>query len=754
MAIVEPLPETVRSELRRITGRDDEAKLAVSTDIDGGGKFGERWLVAAGDHAYVFLAEGDKAGLLHAVPLKEISEVSAEFMVGRGVLEVGVNGKVIDLLHYTHSLAPRFSKVARALEFLSKDEDIPEDDDEEDRRCDNCGRYLPEGTKVCPACLKKSKVLLRLFGMTRPYWGRLATITLMMLLANGISLIIPALQKPLYDNFIDLAKHTRTVHLPVLLHVGGGYHMRVLVTVVAGFISLWVVLWAIAMYNGRLTAWLASRLCFDMRVQLYQTLQRLSLNYFDKRAIGSIMARVTQDTSALNNFMIQSQQYYIGGTVQMLGACAWMLYLSPKLMLWVLLPSPLVALLSMVYFKRIVKRYHRYWHMWSRIGAVLHDTLSGIRVIRAFAQEDQEVQRFNQRTTAVYDAEVRLNSASRAFWPTIALLTNFSTALVWLIGGYGVIAHGESAGTVLVFLAYIGVFYTQLQAMCQSGDFMSSSLTATERIFEVLDTDIEIADAPNPVRVPDMKGEVEFRDVHFAYEATNPVLKGLSFHVAPGEMIGLVGHSGAGKTTLINLICRFYDVNDGEILIDGVDVRRIAVRDIRSQIGVVLQEPFLFNGTIMENIAYAKRDATREEVMRAAKAANAHEFIIKLPDGYDSQVGERGGRLSGGERQRVSIARAILCDPKILILDEATSSVDTQAESQIQQALARLVKNRTTFAIAHRLSTLRQADRLIVIEDGQIAEMGSHDELTERHGVYRRLVEIQQELSKIKAVDG
>lgn len=752
MAIVEPLPSSIESELRRITGHDVEAQLAVSTDIDGGGNFGVRWLVATRDHAYVFFPDGDDARLLHSVPLRDISEVTAEFLVGSGVLEVSVDGKVIDLLHYSHTLAPRFNRVARALESLSKQEELPTDDHEEDRRCPTCNRLLPEGSKICPACIQTSKVLKRLLGLTRPYWKKLALVTLLMLTSTGISLLIPFLQKPFWDNIWG-----RSISLPWTLPIPG-YPQRVdnLITIVMIYVVVWVFSWANAMWQGRLSAWLGSRLTLDMRVQLYQQLQRLSLNYFDKRQLGSIMARVTQDTSALNSFMNNSLNHYVISTIQLMGACVFMFLLSWKLALWVLAPSPIVALLSMLFFSRLKKQYRRYWHTWSRVGAVLHDALAGIRVIRAFAQEDQEVNRFNQRTNAVYDAEVKVHTASNTFWPTIGLMTQVSTALVWLVGGYMVIVHPthNSPGTLAAFLGYITMFYAQLQTICRSGDFMSSSMTATERIFEILDTEIEVADAENAVRVPDMKGEVEFRGVHFGYDATNPVLKDINLHVQPGEMIGLVGHSGAGKTTLINLLCRFYDVTEGQILVDGIDVRQITMQDLRSQIGVVLQDPFLFNGTIMDNIAYARRDATREQIVRAAKAANAHEFIMKLPDGYDSQVGERGGRLSGGERQRISIARAILCDPKILILDEATSSVDTQAESQIQQALARLVKGRTTFAIAHRLSTLRQADRLIVLEDGKIAEMGTHDQLMERHGVYRRLVEIQQELSKIRAVEG
>jgi ATP-binding cassette subfamily B protein len=309
-------------------------------------------------------------------------------------------------------------------------------------------------------------------------------------------------------------------------------------------------------------------------------------------------------------------------------------------------------------------------------------------------------------------------------------------------------------GTFFVFLGYLGTFYGPLQYMSRVTDFLSRSLASAERVFEVLDTESDVQDAAKPVPLPRIEGRVEFKNVTFGYEPHKPALKEISFSVAAGEMIGLVGQSGAGKSTTINLICRFYEVQDGEILIDGINIRQIAQKDLRSQIGVVLQESFLFSGSIFENIAFARPNATREDVMAAAKAANAHDFIVQKPDGYDTQVGERGQTLSGGERQRVSIARAILHNPRILILDEATASVDTDTEKQIQEAIARLIKGRTTFAIAHRLSTLRNATRLLVLKDGKIAEIGTHEELLAKKGEFHRLVDLQQDINKIIEVPG
>ncbi len=386
--------------------------------------------------------------------------------------------------------------------------------------------------------------------------------------------------------------------------------------------------------------------------------------------------------------------------------------------------------------------------------AMLGDTIPGIRVVKAFNREEDEVERFIAKNREVFAENMRAVQVSSYFFPSMGFLMAVGTIVLWAYGGYQVIVNGTiQPGELMAFIGYTWMLYNPIQALTHSSEQLQGAVTAAERLFEIMDTQPEVEEEGPKIVLPEIKGKIEFRNVSFYYEKGDPVLKDINFTIEPGQMIGLVGSSGSGKTTLINLISRFYKVTEGEILIDGVNINDIDLKSLRKQIGLVLQEPFLFHGTIAENIAYGRPDATFEEIVEAAQLANAHNFIMNLPDGYDTRIGERGVGLSGGEKQRISIARAILKNPRILILDEATSAVDTETEKLIQEAIDRLIKGRTTIAIAHRLSTLQNADRLLVLKDGQIAESGTHEELLAKpDGLFRHFVELQMEVSKSKRI--
>ncbi len=760
MPLIDPLPASLEAELETAP---KDLVAAVSTDLDPSGRFGEEWLVLTPARLSVYASNGNGFVPRMDLALDEIKTATVDGLVGGGALLATVDGKSVEVLRYSNAQQRKFGRVAKYINDLNRykkvleqarrgDKDAAgkpveapsehprlEPDKEDQKRCPACRLLLPEGSKVCPACMSKGKAIRRILAYLKPHQGQVVLIWAMMLVGVGLSLVPPYLTKPLTDVVL------KPIGNP--LPVGERYSM--LGWLVLAWMSVQFIGQALGVWRGRMAVRLGQQLSHELREDVFRHLQSLSLKYFDKRQTGALIGRVTRDTQSLEDVLVESIQMFFSNILLFFGIGAVLLWMNWKLTLLVFIPAPFVMVLTKVFWPRIMNGWRRAWHLHSRLTATVSDSLAGVRVVRAFAKEDREVQRFDKHSTELRQANITAEHMWVTFFPFLFFIVSLGNLMVWYFGGQSVIRGEMTLGTFFLFLGYLGAFYGPLQYMSRVTDFLSRSLASAERVFEVLDTESDVKDAEKPVPIPRIEGRVEFKNVTFGYEPHKPVLKEMSFNVAPGEMIGLVGQSGAGKSTTINLICRFYEVQEGEILIDGVNLRQIAQKDLRSQIGVVLQEPFLFSGSIYENIAFARPGATREDVMAAAKAANAHDFIIQKPDGYDTQVGERGQTLSGGERQRVSIARAILHNPRILILDEATASVDTDTERQIQDAIARLVRGRTTFAIAHRLSTLRNATRLVVLKDGKVAEVGTHEELLEKKGEFHRLVQAQQDLNKI-----
>ena len=602
--------------------------------------------------------------------------------------------------------------------------------------CPSCKAPLEPDQDVCPVCTKvihtppSTWTLFRLWRFARPYRGQLLAGFLLTLLGTAASLVPPYLTMPLMDN--------------VLIPYQNGQQIdRTLVAMyLLGLLGAALLAWGLTWAKTYILALVSERIGADLRTTTYEHLLRLSLEYFGGKRTGDLMARIGSESDRICVFLSLHLLDFATDVLMILMTSAILFSINPWLALVTLVPLPIIAWLIHVVRDRLRTGFEKIDRVWGEVTNVLADTIPGIRVVKAFAQEQREAARFrtaNKHNLAVND---RINRIWSLFSPTVSLMTELGLLVVWAFGIWQVSRGDITVGTLTAFLAYISRFYSRLDSMSRIVSVTQKSASAAKRIFDILDHVSSVPDPAQPVRLERVEGRIEVRDVGFRY-GNRAVNRGVNLTIAPGEMIGLVGHSGSGKSTLVNLICRFYDVAEGSIRLDGVDIRSFAVADYRRHIGLVLQEPFLFFGTIAENIAYGKPEASRAEIMAAARAAHAHEFILRLPHGYDSMVGERGQGLSGGERQRISIARALLIDPRILILDEATSSVDSETEKEIQKALDNLVKGRTTIAIAHRLSTLQRADRLVVMDRGQVVEQGPHDELMARQGAYYRLYQAQ-----------
>jgi ATP-binding cassette subfamily B protein len=589
---------------------------------------------------------------------------------------------------------------------------------------------------------RKSAVLWRLLRYLGPYRRELTRGLAAATAITLVSLVPPYLSGYVLDRLVAPA---RLGAIPVERAAYIGW------LAVATMAAVYLIKQGAALIRLRLMSILGEWVARDLRAELYEHLQRLSLAFFSRKKTGSLITRVSADTDRLWEFLAFGVVDVSLSVVMLLGLGGVLIALDWRLGLAMVLPVPLFCWLIFRHGEAINQFFLRAWRKWSRVTDVLSDTIPGIRVVKAFHQEEREVERFAERNEAVTAEFNRIHQMWTSFWPALMLAVHATTVLVWALALprlLGTAGPELSAGTFVAFLLYATMFLAPIEVIGQMARTVNRATTSAHRVFEVLDTEPEMVDAPEAVRLEPVQGRVTFDHVTFAYDCVKQVLRGVSFEVQPGELIGLVGPSGGGKTTVVNLIARFYDVTSGAIRIDGVDLRELETGHYRQQIGMVLQDPYLFHGTVLENIRYGKPEATHAEIIAAARAANAHDFIVKLTHGYDTIVGERGHTLSGGERQRISIARAILHDPRILILDEATSSVDTETERRIQEALDHLVAGRTVFAIAHRLSTLRKASRLLVIEDGRLVEHGTHEELLARpSGKYRKLYELQVALS-------
>jgi len=753
---VADLPPEVLAAFRDGRPSDGAAEplIIASSDLAPDGTFGAQFLLADAERVCVVTPNGSRPGV-RDWPLRDLSKVEVETLVGQNALVGIVAGNRVELCRFSNSRQREFHRAARALDELVKKGELPKDHHEPDKLqyyCSTCGRLLPEPGSVCPACLNRGQVLMRLARYLAPHWKRAAALIALMVASATIQTLPPYLNKVLLDDILT-KKHVTSVAGWDVSALGWS-SLTWLAAIVTLFLGSRLVLLGIDILNGRQATWLGPRIVGDLRGGLFHHMQRLSLSYFDRSRTGILLNRVMTDTGRVQGFLVNGVPS-IGidlFTVIIIGAI--LLTFNWQLTLFILIPLPIVIYVSRHFWHYIRALFGRAWGRRARLQGALNDSLSGIRVIKAFGQEEQEVRRFDEHNWAVLRSETDAEQTWATFFPIITFVSMIGTFLVWYIGGAKVVGGTMTIGTLFAFFGYLGMFYRPIQMIARVNEWVTRDLTAAERIFEVLDTEPEISDAPDAKPLADLRGEVRFEDVVFGYDPLRPVIKGVTIDIQPGEMVGLVGRSGAGKSTIINLLCRFYDPQSGRILIDGIDLKDVRQRDWHHHIGIVPQEPFLFSGSIAENIRYAQPTASRSDIIRAARAANAHGFIMRFPDGYDSEVGERGARLSGGERQRIAIARAILHNPKILILDEATSSVDTETEQQIQEAISRLVKGRTVFAIAHRLSTLKHANRLLVIEDGKVVEFGAHGELVEKNGTYARLVLAQRELSSIHAVGG